>query len=325
METGSVPPPDTVRTDLSTHPLFVVLPQLLSKYGIVIVGGVYFAGFLIVTLHEAQFGIYQPSPFKPRVLAAGALFAVLATVVAMGSLTVYDLLPLRSLTFISGTLVSRKLQLYRWTTLSFYYLLAVQVITSLSLFAFDRSSLLQGMSRSGTILWPCFGIVTIGWLLKVRQESERTPSRFALLSALLLLLWFILGLSSPTPFFWFNVWAWVTGMIAVALVVAFDRLDDDPVAAFMALSCIITPPYLFAEKVYPHIRVEWGGGAPQKATLQLVSPMRPHGTLNEEVLLLEESEYGYFVLTSDQNRVAHFVPRQKVDGLSFDKSRNEID
>src|SRR4051812_22957072 len=51
--------------------------EMLAKAFAIVIGVAYAAGFTIITLHHARFGILQFEMFRPRVAAAGVTFLAL--------------------------------------------------------------------------------------------------------------------------------------------------------------------------------------------------------------------------------------------------------
>jgi len=56
----------------------VRLVDLIAKAAIVLAAVIYGCGFLVVSLHRHSYGLAEPNPLRPKVLAAGILFLVFA-------------------------------------------------------------------------------------------------------------------------------------------------------------------------------------------------------------------------------------------------------
>jgi hypothetical protein len=63
--------------------------DFLVRFGALAIGGIYVAGFIILTLHHAQYGIGEIDVFKARALSAGILFAILTAVPVMIASRIY--------------------------------------------------------------------------------------------------------------------------------------------------------------------------------------------------------------------------------------------
>ena len=63
--------------------------ETVSKAGAVLLAIIYAAGFLIVILHHAQYGIAEFNPLKPKIFSAGILFGLLFAAPAVAGYRFY--------------------------------------------------------------------------------------------------------------------------------------------------------------------------------------------------------------------------------------------
>ena len=81
----------------------VEIIQTISTATAIGVGIAYAAGLLIVSIHDARYGIVQLSPLNPRVLLTGAVFMGLVSVAAFVAFRDFGFLGVRSDDNFSGT------------------------------------------------------------------------------------------------------------------------------------------------------------------------------------------------------------------------------
>jgi hypothetical protein len=72
----------------------------------------------------------------------------------------------------------------------------------------------------------------------------------------------------------------------------------------------------FATIIFPHIKAEWGGGAPTQVIFYMshVSNVMPDGQLSAS--LLDESDAGFYVVLKDR-RDAIFLPRTAIASIVY--------
>ncbi|MBI3896041.1 MAG: hypothetical protein HY313_08930 [Acidobacteria bacterium] len=317
------PLPETESQRGNFRSQFAEIAETLSKHGILVLGAVYFAGFLTVTQYEADFGIIQFSPVRTRILSAGLLFVALAFVTSMAALTLYEVFPSRLTEQNSETENQKLIKFYRWCSLApNFYLVCLGISAVVNWYSVLQPSPPAKLILVQSILaFAAFALLMV-WALFAQHKFEAKPGRVAILAILVvgavIATQLTSGLLRPVfSNFWFIFWLWITGMVGVILFLGFKRLDDQPASATLALVLILLPVWLFAKKVYPQIDASWGGGKPRAALLYLSSAMPFSQQLNVEVLMIDETDYGYYAVLPDDRTKAVFVRRDAVKAITF--------
>ena len=253
---------------------------------------IYACGFLIVSIHHASFG-FATDPFRPRILAAGAWFLLLA---AVPCFTAFEL------------------RNYSWLTIvkSLYYVWSGLTLASLSVFRliFTADPVSGGASWRGIP----FLVISIGLL--VALGMTKTPEKLKVTFAVVLIL---------IALFW-NVWELIRGFGFGALTLWFFALSlfflietktrSRSASALTSASAMLLFVFAFAGYYYPHLRAAFGGGSPVPATIYFSkdSPIKAGQSIAAQVV--EESDQGFYIVAPNQKK-AVFVPRNTVSLVYF--------
>jgi len=119
------------------------------------------------------------------------------------------------------------------------------------------------------------------------------------------------------PIFWFVLWL---SAVCIFTTVIAEKLREPGAARKvewerMALAIFAVVFFLYATKVYPAIKHEFGGGSPIPIVLHLTKQMPPFESDTVYASLIDETESGYYVSRSAGNAV--FVTRSLVEALEF--------
>ncbi|HXY79562.1 MAG TPA: hypothetical protein VEI08_02895 [Candidatus Bathyarchaeia archaeon] len=280
-----------------------------SVAGVVL--AVYAAGFLVVSLYNASFGFSELSPFKSKILAAGAWCLLLVAVPTYAALRIYRH---------DGTLTwSQGMARAAVASLSFYIACVGLTLASMYLFEFPAS--LSHLKRDVVtsvvygILWVA-GIqsITFGW-----KNFMTQPPKVALFCCGILISLAGLDISSALHFSSGTIRLWFFGVGAVAALVdrnardAKRRLEHDWAreALFLLFGFSAFPVF-----VYPHIKSGWGGGVPVPVTICFSSASTISPGQQIPTRLLDESDAGFYVLDEASSK-AVFIPRGSVGAVYF--------
>jgi hypothetical protein len=138
----------------------------------------------------------------------------------------------------------------------------------------------------------------------------------SLLCAALLLV--VLGDCATQGFQLIVIWVTWAGAVGECLVRNWHSIKRfEAHGPEFVLAAVLASAGFFAKSIYPKIRPEFGGGLPSPAIIQF-DGAPPFGMPDRSsVLLLEESEDGYFVLRTKGATKAVFLPKKVVGGIYF--------
>jgi hypothetical protein len=206
---------------------------------------VYACGFLIVSIHHASFGFTTTDPFRPRILAAGAWFLLLA---AFPCFTAFEL------------------RNYSWLTIvkSLYYVWTGLTFASLSVFGliFTADPAPSVASWRGIP----FLVISIGLLvaLGMTKTPEKLKVAFAVLLILIALFWNIRELIRGFGFGALTLWFFSLSVFFLLETKIRSRSAKSFTSASAMLLFFV---FAFAVYYYPHLRSAFGGGSPVPATI----------------------------------------------------------
>jgi hypothetical protein len=283
-----------------------------AKFVTVLVIVCYAIGYLIVVLNESQNGFLETSLFKPRAIAAGAVFVF------------YVAFPISIMqTFFGKNVETESLS----EMLSRCLLGLTDYVASGTLAAFSMIVLLADWSKGESIsplgLVASFAaiiyVVCANALIRFSapQLYRKRPIAwivysFVCMAALGVAIYCVKGLII------FRCFAWVFGITTLINPAISDvrrgvKIRFNPIAIGM---CVLGAISIYAMFLFPHMKASWGGGAPVVVTIHLSkdSPIHPNEKVN--AMLLETSDSGfYFTISGDQQTT--YIPRALVTGMEY--------
>lgn len=282
--------------------------DVLSKGAAGIVLVLYSSGFLIVSLHHANYGFVGANPFRPRILAAGAWFT-LFTIIPAAWATRYRQLPWIS---VVGRLGFVLFVFYGLSNALFF-----------TLFDLGNSPSRTPYHHWSYWVWGAGAVIAVV-LYSIAWDSKKiTPTYLAVVSCAYVL--FAIGLriqgylimndfeSGDLALWFFGVFA----MTVLALKMHPGGYSGDRIRVLGTdLSLLISVLFVFGHDYYPHIKPSWGGGSPVAVTVYFAkdSPLKPNQSVSAE--LVDESNDGYYIVGQGDTK-AVFVPRSAVSLLYF--------
>jgi hypothetical protein len=296
----------------------LTLLQTFSHVFVVGAGVVYLLGFIVVSLFDASFGIADFSLFRTRVIAAGILFAGLAALQIVATFRMFA---------VFGLSVKHAASLAPVVSPKNRWLNVFDVVLSIPFTAVGIAWLVLFLFKPGFGWTPLgFGLflVIIALFAAVGVWSQKHFDRFpwlfvcASLVASVTLLVVVFRWSSR-DFFWLVVWLTLVGLFT--LDISWEaRTQDVRKTPWERLVFIIVPVVfgLYATKVFPNIRREYGGGMPVLIVLHLNKSLPPLESQTASVSLIDETELGYYVM--DGSGKAVFVARNTVEDVEFVRS-----
>ncbi len=301
--------------------------ELFSKALAGLAIAIYASGFVITSLYHASYGFIESDPLRPRILFAGAWFAI----------------------FISGPILltwrfaqqnywnSEKTTLEKLHDFIFDYYttvgsIAFSVLTNVFVFddTIQAASTEKPYSGLRILVIVLCAIVTLivvfviaavitNFLVKHVPKIWRTRMWFAffVISAASVLVPAYRNLYGKHYFSTTSLVLWFA-MTGIAFV-GVSRLTKNKFNTnFIPTYAAVVFPAItaFATMYYPHIKNSWGGGEPIPAIITLTkdSPLLPLQDI--PVSIIDESSLGFYVVAKGDQK-ATFIPRGSVGFIHF--------
>lgn len=292
--------------------------QTVSQALIVGAGLVYLFGFLIVSIFDATYGIADFSLFRTKVIAVGGLFVFL---VALAMVVTFRMFSLFGLTVqradISALMVTPQNRSFIITDVALSIpFAAVGMIVPLYFVFSVTSDALSMLQHFGLFMIP-FAIVA-GLGVSAKKWFNTHPVLFVSLSflnslALLLILFEYAGRS----IFWFVVWFSLACFFTLITSLKMQNPDEVRKMEWERMLLMIIPAMfvVYATKIYPNIRHQFGGGESVPIVLHLAKKLPAFDSETVPVSLIDETEQGYYVIRGSDKAV--FVTRGLVEEVEF--------
>jgi hypothetical protein len=304
-------------TNTSEEKLGISNVELLSKASALLLVLLYAFGFMIVSLSDAQCGILQFNLLKPRIFASGALFGVLIAipVVAIRRVRRRSLVPEQP-----GQ---------EWDKASFdgnrYFnmciiLAAVSYGVLWSTAPHDVGMLSQlPPIKSAIFFLTVFADLSATRAFLKYHKTDPSISRFLPTVSFVLanvIVLYVFG--SWKGFVRIVYWFFGVGLYASWLE---DRFRDSKKRARLYLELLlmfaVTFTALYARFIYGGLNSSLGGGAMPPLTLYLAQRVPSLPGIQEHVLLIDETDMGFYVLQNASDRQAVFIPRNYVISVKY--------
>ncbi len=292
--------------------------QASSHVLVVGAGLIYVFGFIIVSIHDATYGIADFSLFRTKVIAVGTLFAIL---VALGMLLAFRMFALFGFTTAHASQVGvtvtneNKLFAIAFVAMSIPFACFAVSFSLIFLFTNFPESKLPGMA------W-VFLTITISASLGIvsRKWLDAHPFTLLVLSSLNAIAFFVLLFRYAyvdRTFFWFTLWLSSICIFTLYVFLWLRKTEEMRRVEWERILGLVVGVvfFVYAGKVYPHIKHQFGGGAPVPIILHMSKKLPAFDSENATVSLIDETEQGYYVLTSADRAV--FVTRGLVEEVEF--------
>ncbi|MHB8526674.1 MAG: hypothetical protein ACYDD2_11025 [Candidatus Acidiferrales bacterium] len=288
--------------------------ELISRAGAILLVALYGVGFLVVSFHDASYGIVEFGVFRTRLLSAGIIFGVFLGLPLLEASRIFGLFGLQALRPVArghkensgpSAFAARMMQMFlffsascaitffmRWllggvgSTLSViplyagYFAIFATVLT-----AIERPSVRD------SVIWALMGLSVIGFLAALVLGKHW--------NYLWVLGWFVLvgrltyqvdsPIREPRRLVWVN-WHWVL----INTIMLFG---------------------IFAIVLYPKIPPAFGGGRPTQVVLQFANVSPIDNSNKTDAWLVDETDDGYYVIRKPQDRKAIFIPKPLVSAV----------
>ena len=283
----------------------------------------YIVGFVILAFHDAQYGIVEFSFLRTRILLVGSLFAGL--VMLSAGAVHYQISYIAELREVYNN-PEPKLQRYRDLLLMahFVYPAALMalvfnpVIFSFSLnnwwFVPEDEPIWRALAIFGA-----FVVLGLGNFVIAKSFSER-PRRaafcgvggaFTLISGL-----YLFGTRNLANLTFF---LFLAGVNAIQIKRNPDRVRFALDFRNWSLPLALIAMFIFG--IFGNVRSGLGGGATTAVVLYLNAPVEWLDSKTASVLLVDETDQGFYVLTSPTGK-AFFMPRSNVGSMYFGTNDN---
>ncbi len=286
--------------------------EALTRVSAVAIGSIYVAGFIIVTIYHAEFGIGEIGLFKARVLSAGILFALLTALPVALAGRIYGYFGLGPAMTIMPTEPGKEWLGELHAGIRLYLPCLALVFVTLTLFQDDPPA---------TSHWGVGAIIVSYSLIYCLRFL---PTKY-LGATLLVLIAAIVGLGWGTyhfqgqAFFLRSLWFY---LCAVATKGMHGFVHDPAKLRTLEwetwVGALVIVLSFFSVSVYGHAKFRYGGGAAVPVRLYLSSDapkLFPSDAV--QTGLLEETDAGFYIVRDSKDPSSLFIPRSEVRALEF--------
>lgn len=292
---------------------------LISRAGTVILIALYGAGFLVVSFHDASYGIVEFGVFRTRLLSAGVIFGVFLGLPLLEASRVFGLFGVgvpEPRTFghdkgskprAPGTRLDRLFLFFSgsWIVVFFMRWLVGDFSVTLSL----------------GLLWVGYAAISAMVFASLQTGVGKKAARIFMVPIVVGALVALVGMKE-----WDCLWLLFWFANAGSLACQMDPSIRDPRKLLwanwhLAVVNIIGVFAIFAIVLYPKIPPAFGGGQPTKVVLQFAAASPIGNSAKPEVWLVDETEEGYYVIQAPTDHKAIFIPRSLVSAVYFEPSK----
>jgi len=292
------------------------IPLFAQAFAIVLVI-LYVIGFVVLSLHNASFGVFQFNLVRPKILAGGVLFCVFVALPVFEAARIYGLFGLPSMyptpTRADGSFDKRSYYLPFLRPLSF-------AISAMAMGSALRILAQEYQFDSRLVPWYIGLIVPIAavaYLVRYRGTKNPIMVTLGCLSALVWIMFCITRMGDPllaVTLLWFFGWGLMAHFVE-PFVMGSKRIREANWA--FAISGVWGVLILFALYIYPHIRWSLGGGSPIPISLRFDNKSPLDDSTQADFWLVDETDAGFYVLIKPDGKKAAFLPRTVVRAIYF--------
>jgi hypothetical protein len=280
---------------------------------------VYFCGFVILFVYDNSYGIVEFGLFRSKVVVVGGLFGLMLAVSFVATSRLAGMFGLRT----KASEWQQGIQTNEPTLAddsppTFLGIVPSIIFSQLllaSLFSLILDSPFRSAPRALVSCVVCFAAGSLILMYKkgLRRLAPWLPT--SLLWVAVLFLAFFLNRYSSSSFLYLVAWlslitAFTIGMVyALAKTLKTFEWEKNVVLGLILLLGI------FALKIFPDIKTQFGGGAAPVVLIHLAKRVPPFASDSIRVSLIDETERGYYV--DPGNKRAVFIPRELVEGIQY--------
>lgn len=298
--------------------------QLAARLGGIFLVAAYACGFVVLAIYHAAFKISDFGLVQPRILAAGFLFLLFIAIPAFAVSRTFALFGLHRLTGV-------KLEISNETRTASEFMLGFEFYV----ICFGIAQICRGLLRTTPAPPHSWIIDALGFaglavqgafVFSVKHDTiKEKPGRavsLALLTSVLVCMWQYQA--QERPLFWTTAWFYLCGLSFLYLQRSArdkkDRFGVEWERFFLGFLLVLIP--LFS-RLYGDVRREFGGGEPVQAVLFFSTPQLFTPAKCANILLIEETEAGYYALPLSGGDDAFFVRRDQVSAVRFSKNADK--
>jgi hypothetical protein len=289
----------------------------LSKSIVIAVFAIFIFGFLIVAVHNAEYGFSETNPLKPKIVAAGTLFMLFCIFPAAAAKSIFshNLLQLAPEQRFSRAILA---------SVSYLVACTVSAVILGPLYDFRPSKPLAptpwwanlvAVVATMAILSAFGAVMAFGW-----KHYEKHPMKVAACAGAFAMLWLI--------FFYFDarqeivpavaLWFFAIGVWSELIRhILSDPQKREKFAIQEGLLPVVLALTLFSTVLYPRIKTSWGGGSATPVVVYFSRESRILPGQQLECDLLDESDSGIYIAKAGETRRAIFIPRIAISALYF--------
>jgi hypothetical protein len=291
--------------------------EITARSAGVFLAAVYATGFLIVALHHAQYGISQFDPLKPKIFSTGVVFFLLTAAPVMLAFRAFNIFGLRpkSPTFLL-TCKPENATLLK-LVVGFSLLPATLGLSNLFLFFFVPFDDWKPWGVTCLVV-VMTGFVVIG--IFETKHFDKHPLLFTVSDVTLAVL-LVVVMYRFLDHHQMNFILWSYG-VAIGALMLSKVLRAEEIKQFeweRQFSAIAIVLLTYSTAIYGKIKPSFGGGAPTSVVLYFSGTTPISNSDSADVLLLEETDHGYYVLKNAQEPTAYFLRRELVSAIHFEK------
>jgi hypothetical protein len=292
------------------------LIERLLSYGTAVFAFIYGAGFLVVSIHHAQYGLPFFDFLRARCFAAGLLLTLLVTLPIVAASRTFSLFGLRlpvenkavkkenvkladicvmcGFSGVGFGLAYAVTPLFSWTyafTKYPYWLIAVMAINGLGVLTYRRYINIHPVF---TLLVNVIGLPI---------------SLFALWKAI------------DHEMFLVAMWFYLLGLCFIFLHSIFRMPDALRRTDIEKLGTLLLGVVLFfATSIYGKVNFAWGGGMLVPVTVHLIRPTAFSDSINVSAFLIDETDKGLYLTHKPEDKKASFIPREGIASVDYTPS-----
>jgi hypothetical protein len=302
--------------DIQQRSSFQTRLEFCLKFGALFFGLVYALGFLIVAIHHSTLSIPEFDPLKPKIFSAGIVFILFVSFPVLAALRAFDLFGL-GVVRSTGFQVSEGNEAAATAVLIFFFWW-VGFAFSLTIGQIFVGDVLQWGPRGGIAETVSIGVVAL-YVALSRKYFNRFPDTFASTALLVVIADAIVTFKFLNrTLFWLSLWAYAVGLGGAYCL----RLLNDPQKRrkfewerLLPYVAIVIASY--STFLYGHIPPHYGGGKPTPSTLYFASKVPFTNADSANVQFLEETNSGYYILATGDEKHAYFLRRDLVSAIHF--------
>jgi hypothetical protein len=278
--------------------------DVVSRVGAITLIALYGAGFLVVTFHNATYGIVEFGLFRTRLLSAGIIFAIFLSLPFLEAAKIFGLFGFQRIGFPSPARLNEFVAFYVavWGSTFFMRFL---------LGDFD-------FSLRFVLIFLCFPAISS--VVFVSTEFNFWGKTIGIVMAIMLCLTSIVALvlirqwNYLVIIGWFMLVGWLTFQMDSPIRNPEKLNQTNWVIVFFDLLMVFA---FFATTLYPKIDPIFGGGHPTDIVLQFTNTSPVDNSQKMEVRLIDETDSGYYFIRTPEDRKAVFIPKSLISAVYF--------